>query len=103
MRDLIRERLQSRHRVRIPSGFNNLNFGHACGTCRFGVDPTTSVLDKNNKAHDLQNFYVVDASFFPSSSGTNPSLTIAANALRVADAIIDQDACRVAPNETASR
>jgi choline dehydrogenase-like flavoprotein len=45
------------------------------------------VLDRNNRAHDLDNLYVVDASFFPSSGGTNPSLTIAANALRAADAI----------------
>ena len=65
----------------------NLNFGHPCGTCRFGDDPATSVLDRDNRAHGVENLYVVDASFFPSSSGTNPSLTIAANALRVAEAI----------------
>jgi choline dehydrogenase-like flavoprotein len=57
---------------------------HACGTCRFGSDPGTSVLDANNRAHELDNLYVVDSSFFPTSGGTNPSLTIAANALRVA-------------------
>jgi choline dehydrogenase-like flavoprotein len=45
------------------------------------------VLDRNNRAHDVSNLYVVDASFFPSSGGTNPSLTIAANALRAAGAI----------------
>jgi choline dehydrogenase-like flavoprotein len=66
---------------------NNLNFGHPCGTCRFGDDPATSVLDRNNRAHEVENLYAVDASFFPSSGGTNPSLTIAANALRVAEAI----------------
>lgn len=65
----------------------NLNFGHLCGTARFGDDPETSVLDRNNRAHQVENLYVVDASFFPSSGGTNPSLTIAANALRVAEAI----------------
>ncbi|HEY2032190.1 MAG TPA: GMC family oxidoreductase [Rhizomicrobium sp.] len=65
----------------------NRALGHMCGTCRFGVDPTTSVLDRNNRAHDLDNLYVVDSSFFPSSAGTNPSLTIAANALRVAEKI----------------
>ena len=64
-----------------------LNFAHACGTCRFGVDPTESVLNANNRAHDVDNLYVVDASCFPSSCGTNPSLTIAANALRVGKAI----------------
>ena len=57
--------------------------GHACGTCRFGTDPATSVLDCDNRAHQLDNLYVVDASFFPSSAGLNPALTIAANALRV--------------------
>jgi len=56
---------------------------HACGTCRFGTDPRSSVLDPWNRAHGLDNLYVVDSSFFPSSAGTNPSLTIAANALRV--------------------
>ena len=68
----------------------NLNFGHPCGTCRFGDDPATSVLDADNRAHGVENLYVVDASFFPSSSGTNPSLTIAANALRVARRIAER-------------
>jgi choline dehydrogenase-like flavoprotein len=58
---------------------------HQNGTVRFGTDPRTSVLDLNCKAHDLDNLYVVDASFFPSSTSCNPSLTIIANALRVAD------------------
>jgi choline dehydrogenase-like flavoprotein len=58
---------------------------HQCGTVRFGRDPKTSVLDVNCKAHDLDNLYVVDASFFVSSSAVNPSLTIIANALRVGD------------------
>lgn len=65
-----------------------LNYGHPCGTCRAGADPETSVVDKNGKAHDLSNLYIVDASFMPTSGGTNPSLTIAANALRIADAIV---------------
>ena len=75
------------HRTIILSGENNINFGHVCGTCRFGDDPSKSVLNRDNRAHGLANLYVVDASFFPSSGGTNPSLTIAANALRVAEAI----------------
>ena len=58
---------------------------HQAGTCRFGADPKTSVLDKNCKAHELDNLYVVDGSFFPSSGGVNPALTIMANALRVGD------------------
>jgi choline dehydrogenase-like flavoprotein len=58
---------------------------HQNGTLRFGTDPRVSVLDVNCKAHDLDNLYVVDGSFFPSSAAVNPSLTIMANALRVAD------------------
>jgi choline dehydrogenase-like flavoprotein len=58
---------------------------HQCGTLRFGVDPRTSVLDPCCRAHDLDNLYVVDASFFPSSAAVNPALTIAAQALRVGD------------------
>ena len=75
------------HKIFNTSGNNNLNYAHVCGTCRFGDDPETSVLDKNNRAHDVANLYVVDASFFPSSAGINPSLTIAANALRVAEEV----------------
>ncbi|CPR08100.1 glucose-methanol-choline oxidoreductase [Mycobacterium bohemicum DSM 44277] len=69
----------------VGSGEANANLGHACGTCRFGADPKTSVLDPHNRAHEVDNLYVVDTSFFPSSAGLNPSLTVAANALRVAD------------------
>jgi choline dehydrogenase-like flavoprotein len=58
---------------------------HQNGTIRFGHDPKTSALDVNCKAHDLDNLYVVDGSFFPSSAAVNPALTIMANALRVAD------------------
>jgi choline dehydrogenase-like flavoprotein len=58
---------------------------HQNGTIRFGNHPSTSVLDMNCKAHELDNLYVVDASFFPSSSAVNPALTIMANALRVGD------------------
>jgi choline dehydrogenase-like flavoprotein len=62
--------------------------GHQNGTCRMGLDKSTSVLDANCKAHDLDNLYVVDASCFPSASAVNPSLTIIANALRVADHLL---------------
>jgi len=62
---------------------------HQNGTCRFGIDPSESVLDLHCKAHDVQNLYVVDASFFPSCGAFNPSLTIAANALRVGDHILN--------------
>lgn len=63
---------------------------HQCGTIRFGRDPHTSVLDVHCKAHDLDNLYVVDASFFVSSSAVNPSLTIIANALRVGDHLLER-------------
>jgi choline dehydrogenase-like flavoprotein len=62
--------------------------GHQCGTCRFGEDPQTSVLDINCRAHDIDNLYVVDSSFFPSSGAMNPSLTIMANALRVGEHLL---------------
>jgi choline dehydrogenase-like flavoprotein len=58
---------------------------HQCGTLCFGTDPASSVLDPWCRVHDLENLYVVDASFFPSSAATNPALTIAAQALRVAE------------------
>jgi choline dehydrogenase-like flavoprotein len=60
---------------------------HQSGTLKFGTDPATSVLDTNCKAHELDNLYVTDASFFPSIGAVNPTLTIVANALRVADVI----------------
>lgn len=56
---------------------------HQCGTVRFGRDPRTSALDVDCRAHEVDNLYVVDGSFFPSSSACNPALTIMANALRV--------------------
>lgn len=63
---------------------------HQNGTLCFGSDPQTSVLDLNCKAHDLDNLYVVDASFFVSSSAVNPTLTIIANALRVGDHLLER-------------
>jgi choline dehydrogenase-like flavoprotein len=64
---------------------------HQCGTARFGHDPKTSVLDPFCKTHDIDNLYVVDSSFFPSSTAVNPALTIAAQALRVADQLMGKD------------
>ena len=60
---------------------------HQAGTCVFGTDPKSSVLDLDCKAHELDNLYITDASFFPSIGAVNPTLTIIANALRVADTI----------------
>ncbi|WP_372837181.1 GMC oxidoreductase, partial [Puniceibacterium confluentis] len=67
-----------------------LNYGHPCGTLRFGQDPRTSVLDRDCRSHEIDNLFVVDASFMPTSMGVNPSLTIAANALRVAEVILEE-------------
>src|SRR5262249_8058998 len=64
------------------------NTTHQCGTIVFGTDPPTSVLDPFCRAPDVGNLFVGDASFFPSSAAVNPGLTIAAQALRVADHIM---------------
>jgi len=67
-----------------------LNYGHPCGTCSAGNNPEASVVDNNCKLHYIDNLYIADSSFMPSSGGANPSLTIAANALRVAGNIAKQ-------------
>jgi choline dehydrogenase-like flavoprotein len=64
-----------------------LNFGHPCGTCVMSNDPSTGVVDRVCRAHGIANLFIADASFMPTSAATNPSLTIAANALRVASEI----------------
>ena len=71
-------------KITLRGAEDNEAIAHVCGTCRFGTDPKSSVLDPQNRAHEVDNLYVVDSSFFPSSTGLNPSLTVAANALRVA-------------------
>jgi choline dehydrogenase-like flavoprotein len=63
---------------------------HQNGTLRFGTDPTSSVLNRDCRTHDVDNLYAVDGSFFPSSGAVNPALTIMANALRVGDHLIDR-------------
>ena len=63
---------------------------HQVGTTRFGTDPATSVLDVNCKAHELDNLYVVDTSFFPSIGAVNPALTAMANAIRVGDHLLER-------------
>ncbi|MGE3239731.1 MAG: GMC oxidoreductase [Pirellulales bacterium] len=72
---------------------NEIDLGgvaHQAGTCRFGRDPHSSVLDTNCKAHELDNLYVVDTSFFPSIGAVNPALTAMANALRVGDHLLER-------------
>lgn len=85
----VREALRPYKVQIVKQAENNERLAHACGTCRFGENPQESVLDPRNRAHRLGNLYIVDSSFFPSSGGTNPSLTIAANALRVAGQILE--------------
>jgi choline dehydrogenase-like flavoprotein len=89
-RELMQGVLRPQRYSLVKQAENNQRIAHVCGTCRFGLDPKDSVLDANNRAHALSNLYVVDASFFPSSGGTNPGLTIAANALRVADKLMEE-------------
>jgi choline dehydrogenase-like flavoprotein len=84
------------HQHLIPRNLymkNEIEIGgvaHQAGTCRFGTDPRTSVLDTNCKAHELDNLYVVDTSFFPSIGAVNPALTAMANALRVGDHLLER-------------
>lgn len=87
-RKLIRRKIRG-HRKMFLTFKAELNLPHACGTLRFGNDPETSVLDASCRTHDIDNLYVADASFMPTSTGVNPGLTIAANALRVADRILE--------------
>jgi len=64
--------------------------GYQSGTCRMGIDPSTSVLDVNCRTHDIDNLYVVDSSFFPSCASISPALTVMANALRIAEHLISR-------------
>jgi choline dehydrogenase-like flavoprotein len=74
----------------VPQRIPLAGVAHQSGTVRFGRDPNTSALDLDCKAHELDNLYVVDASFFPASGAVNPALTIVANALRVGDHLLER-------------
>ena len=76
--------------VYLHEGMNIAATAHQAGTARFGADAADSVLDENCKAHELDNLYVVDSSFFVSIGAVNPTLTIIANALRVGDHLLDR-------------
>ena len=90
-RQLVKETKRILRRLGFPivmtHSHGTRNTTHQCGTLVFGVDPKTSVLDPFCRTHDVENLFVVDASFFPSSAAVNPGLTIIAQALRVADHI----------------
>ena len=72
----------------VKQAEDNKRLAHVCGTCRSGNGPEKSVVDANCKSHDIDNLYISDASIFPTSGGTNPALTIAANALRISEKIL---------------
>jgi choline dehydrogenase-like flavoprotein len=85
----------SNHHVLHKNFYMSMNVAiagvaHQAGTCRFGSDPATSVLDSNCKAHEVDNLYVTDTSFFPSIGAVNPALTAMANAIRVGEHIADR-------------
>ena len=78
------------HSIYMHKGMPIGATAHQAGTVRFGTDPSSSALDVHCKAHDVDNLYVVDTSFFPSIGAVNPSLTAIANALRVGDHVIER-------------
>lgn len=80
--------------ILLSRAFDRDTPSHQCGTAVFGVDPKTSVLDLHCRTHDHPNLFVVDASFLPTSAAVNPALTIAAQALRVAEHIKQKDTPR---------
>jgi choline dehydrogenase-like flavoprotein len=85
----------AKHHVLHKSFYMSMNIpiagvAHQAGTCRFGADPAASVLDVNCKAHEVDNLYVADTSFFPSIGAVNPALTAIANAIRVGEHIADR-------------
>jgi choline dehydrogenase-like flavoprotein len=79
-----------RHDIYMHNEIPLAGVAHQAGTCRFGDDPATSVLDRTCKAHEVDNLYVVDTSFFCSIGAVNPSLTAIANALRVGDHLAER-------------
>jgi len=78
------------HSIYMHKGMPIGATAHQAGTIRFGTDPANSALDVNCRAHEVDNLYVVDTSFFPSIGAVNPSLTAIANALRVGDHVLER-------------
>jgi choline dehydrogenase-like flavoprotein len=83
------DHLLNRH-VYMKNAIPVAGCAHQAGTCRFGTDPETSVLDAECRAHEVDNLYVVDTSVFPSIGAVNPALTAMANSLRVGDHVLDR-------------
>lgn len=86
LRQLLSNHLKERRLTFLTQDIE-LNFGHPCGTCVMSNDPSTGVVDRDCRAHGIANLFITDASFMPTSAAINPSLTIAANALRVSAGI----------------
>jgi choline dehydrogenase-like flavoprotein len=93
----------SQHHFQLDSLLPLYGTAHQCGTTRFGADPASSVLDRDCKAHELDNLYVVDTSFFVSANAVNPTLTVVANALRVGDHLIARLGATTPPLSPSSR
>ncbi len=89
MREKMQSVLQPMRYLLLEQAANNERIAHACGTARFGEDPSKSVCDAHQRAHGVTNLYIADSSVFPSSGGINPSLTIAALSLRLAHHLQD--------------
>ena len=85
-RRLLQKRLTGRRIIFLTQDVE-LNYGHPCGTCVMSNDPSNGVVNRDCRAHGMANLFITDASFMPTSAATNPSLTIAANALRVSGQI----------------
>ncbi len=97
----LRERLRAAgYPIALARAFDRQTPSHQCGTVRIGLDPATSPLDPFCRAWDHPNLFVVDASFLPTSAAVNPALTIAAQALRVADHILKTRPLKYSGNET---
>lgn len=92
-------------KVRFPTAIGQPNYGHPMGTCRMGSAPDHSVVDARGQVWDQPGLYVADASVFPSSLGINPALTVAAHAIRVAEALVAGAGARGqrAPLDTSAR
>ena len=86
LRKLLTECFKDRRMVFLSHDVE-LNYGHPCGTCVMNDDPSAGVVDRDCRAHGIDNLFIADASFMPSSAACNPSLTVAANALRVSTVI----------------
>ena len=86
-RNKISEVLKPLKFIMIKQAEDNKRLAHVCGTCRMGTDPKDAVVNENCQSFIHKNLYIADASIFPTSGGTNPALTIIANALRIADNI----------------